>query len=217
MEDKQNDQIGERRQIDLGAPATSNFEFAVPGLVLASASPRRAKILRTTGWDFEILPAEVDEAWRAGEDAATYVERVARAKAETTAHRVSNRLVVGADTVVVIDGKILGKPRDNEDACRMLRLLRGRWHQVLTGIAIVNGTSSASVVAHEITDVQFAPMAENEINWYVATGEPMDKAGAYAIQGLGARFIEGIRGDYLNVVGLPLRLVYELAVLMPKE
>ena len=208
MEEKQNDQISEQRRIDLSARATSNFTSAVPRLVLASASPRRAKILRTTGWDFEILPADVDEARRPGENAAAYVERVAREKAEATAHQVSNRLVVGADTVVVIDGQILGKPRDAEDARRMLGLLQDRWHQVLTGLAIVNGNSSA--VAHEVTDVKFAPMTENEINWYVATDEPLDKAGAYAIQGLGARFIEGIRGDYLNVVGLPLRLLYKL-------
>jgi len=208
MEEKQNDQISEQRRIDLSARATSNFTSAVPRLVLASASPRRAKILRTTGWDFEILPADVDEARRPGENAAAYVERVAREKAEATADQVSNRLVVGADTVVVIDGQILGKPRDAEDARRMLGLLQDRWHQVLTGLAIVNGNSSA--VAHEVTDVKFAPMTENEINWYVATDEPLDKAGAYAIQGLGARFIEGIRGDYLNVVGLPLRLLYKL-------
>ncbi len=112
--------------------------------------------------------------------------------------------------------EILGKPHDVEDARHMLRILQNRWHQVLTGIAIVN-SNSFSVVAHEITDVKFAPMTEDEINWYVITSEPMDKAGAYAIQGLGARFIEGIRGDYLNVVGLPLRLLYKLAILMPRE
>ena len=210
MEEKQNDQISEQRRIDLSARATSNFTSAVPRLVLASASPRRAKILRTTGWDFEILPADVDEARRPGENAAAYVERVAREKAEAAALQVPDRLVLGADTIVLIDGKILGKPRDNEDARRMLRLLQDRRHQVMTGIAIVNGNSSTSLVAHESTDVEFSPMTEDEIDWYVATGEPMDKAGAYAIQGMGARFIEGITGDYLNVVGLPLRLLYKL-------
>ena len=210
MEEKQNDQISEQRRIDLSARATSNFTSAVPRLVLASASPRRAKILRTTGWDFEILPADVDEARRPGENAAAYVERVAREKAEAAALQVPDRLVLGADTIVLIDGKILGKPRDNEDARRMLRLLQDRRHQVMTGIAIVNGNSSTSLVAHESTDVEFSPMTEDEIDWYVATGEPMDKAGAYAIQGMGARFIEGITGDYFNVVGLPLRLLYKL-------
>ena len=166
--------------------------------------------MRITGWDFEILPANVDEARRPGENAATYVERVAREKAEAAALQVRDRLVLGADTIVLIEGKILGKPRDTEDARRMLRLLQDRRHQVMTGIAIVNGNSSRSLVAHESTDVEFSPMTEDEIDWYVATGEPMDKAGAYAIQGMGARFIEGITGDYLNVVGLPLRLLYKL-------
>jgi septum formation protein len=112
--------------------------------------------------------------------------------------------------VVVIDAEILGKPRDEDDARRMLRQLSGRWHQVLTGIALVSGATPEIRVSHEKTEVKFAAMSEDEIDWYVASGEPMDKAGAYAIQGLGARFIEGIRGDYFNVVGLPVRLFYEL-------
>jgi len=210
MEEKQNDQISEPRHVDLSPAKAANFSLSLPKLVLASASPRRAEILRITGWDFEILPADVDEARRPGENAAAYVERVAREKAEAAALQVPDRLVLGADTIVLIDGKILGKPRDNEDARRMLWLLQDRRHQVMTGIAIVNGNSSTSLVAHESTDVEFSPMTEDEIDWYVATGEPMDKAGAYAIQGMGARFIEGITGDYFNVVGLPLRLLYKL-------
>ena len=124
--------------------------------------------------------------------------------------RSPGSLVLGADTVVVVDDQILGKPRDQNDSCRMLRLLNGRWDQVLTGVALVNDVTGQSKVAHEVTEVRFAVMSDEEINWYVATGEPMDKAGAYAIQGHGALFIKEIRGDYFNVVGLPVRLLYRL-------
>ena len=186
--------------------------IVMPKLVLASASPRRAEILRAAGWPFEALPANIDESRHDHEDAETYVKRVAQAKAEVVTPRVTGATVVGADTVVVVDGEILGKPRDEEDARRMLRLLQGRWHQVLTGVAVFNGNVGSPQVAHEVTEVRFAVMDENEVNWYVATGEPMDKAGAYAIQGLGARFIKGIKGDYSNVVGLPVRLLYELVM-----
>jgi septum formation protein len=179
-------------------------------LVLASASPRRAEILRTVGWPFEALAVDIDESRRAGEEATAYVERVARAKAEAAALRVPGSTVLGADTVVVIENEILGKPLDDEDARRMLRLLRDRWHQVLTGVALVNRDAGWSSLAHEVTEVRFAEMSEDEISWYVATGEPKDKAGAYAIQGRGARFIREIRGDYSNVVGLPVRLLYDL-------
>ena len=186
--------------------------IVMPKLVLASASPRRAEILRAAGWPFEALPANIDESRHDHEDATTYVKRVARAKAEVVTPSVTDATVVGADTVVVVDGEILGKPRDEEDARRMLRLLQGRWHQVLTGVAVCNGNVGQPRVAHEVTEVRFAVMDEDEVSWYVATGEPMDKAGAYAIQGLGARFIKGIKGDYSNVVGLPVRLLYELVM-----
>jgi septum formation protein len=184
--------------------------IAVPRIILASASPRRAEILRTVGWPFEAWPADIDESRRAGENAWTYVERVARAKADAVALRALGATVLGADTVVVVENEILGKPRDDEDARRMLRLLQDRWHQVLTGVAIINGETGTSQIAHEVTEVRFAAMNEDEIGWYVATGEPMDKAGAYAIQGRGARFVKEIRGDYFNIVGLPVRLLYEL-------
>ena len=186
--------------------------IVMPKLVLASASPRRAEILRAAGWPFEALAANIDESRHDHEDATTYVERLARAKAEVVTPRVPGATVVGADTVVVVDGEILGKPVDEEDARRMLQLLQGRWHQVLTGVAVFNGNVRHPRVAHEVTEVRFAVMDEAEVDWYVATGEPMDKAGAYAIQGLGARFIKGIKGDYSNVVGLPVRLLYELIV-----
>jgi septum formation protein len=210
MEDKRNNQASESQSVDLTSPGKRAQMSAVPKLILASTSPRRAEILRTFGWPFETLAVDIDESRRAGEDAATYVERVARAKADAAALRVRRLTILGADTVVMIENEILGKPLDDEDARRMLRLLRDRWHQVLTGVALVNGETGSSKVAHEVTEVRFAEMSEDEISWYVATGEPKDKAGAYAIQGRGARFIKEIRGDYFNIVGLPVRLLYRL-------
>ncbi|MBD0372951.1 MAG: septum formation inhibitor Maf [Pyrinomonadaceae bacterium] len=185
-------------------------------LLLASQSPRRAEILRAVGWPFEAFSVEIDESTRAGESPASYVERLALGKAEAAAEIKRAPLVLGADTTVVIDGEILGKPESESDARRMLRQLSGRWHEVLTGVALLmrgDGIkeSARRRVAHERTRVRFGPMTEREIDWYVKTGEPADKAGAYAVQGHAALFIEGIEGDYWNVVGLPIRLVYELA------
>ena len=181
----------------------------LPQIVLASASPRRAEILRTVGWPFEAFPVDIDESRRAGEKAYDYVQRLAREKADAASDRRPSALILAADTTVTIDEHILEKPTDEADATRMLQLLNNRWHRVLTGIALVNRETSRTIVAHEETEVKFAAMSDEEIDWYVNTGEPMDKAGAYAIQGLGARFIEEIRGDYFNVVGLPIRLVCE--------
>src|SRR5437588_3988516 len=183
----------------------------LPKIILASASPRRAEILRTVGWPFETLPVNIDESRRDNEDAAGYVQRLAREKAEAAAPKARNQLIVAADTTVVIDDHILEKPLDENDARRMLRLLNNRWHQVLTGIVIIDA-QSRTMIAYEQTEVKFAAMSDEQIDWYVASDEPMGKAGAYAIQGLGARFIEGIRGDYFNVVGLPVRLLYELVL-----
>ena len=197
-------------EVERNNQASQERSITIPKLILASASPRRAEILRSVGWPFEALPAHLDESREDGEKADAYVERIALAKAEAVAARSPGSLVLGADTVVVVDDQILGKPRDQNDSCRMLRLLNGRWHQVLTGVALVNDVTGQSKVAHEVTDVRFAEMSDEEINWYVATGEPMDKAGAYAIQGHGALFIKEIRGDYFNVVGLPVRLLYRL-------
>jgi septum formation protein len=182
-------------------------------LVLASASPRRAEILRAVAWPFEKLAVDIDESRQEGEGAVAYVERLAREKAEAAAARTgAGRLVLGADTVVVVGDEILGKPGDEEDAGRMLRLLGGRWHEVLTGVALVRGGEIAPrSVAHEKTRVRFAELSEAEIDWYVQTGEPLDKAGAYAVQGRAALFIKEISGDYWNVVGLPVQLVYKLA------
>jgi septum formation protein len=211
MEDKRNNQASVPAPDDLADHLSDRAHIVeLPKIILASASPRRAEILRTVDWPFETLPLDIDETRAAGEDAVAYVQRVARAKAEAAALRYPSAKIVAADTVVVIDAEILGKPRDDEDARGMLRQLSGRWHQVLTGVAFIDSASAEVRVAHETTEVKFAVMSEDEIDWYVASGEPLDKAGAYAIQGLGARFIEGIRGDYFNVVGLPVRLLYEL-------
>jgi septum formation protein len=181
-------------------------------LVLASSSPRRAEILRAVEWPFEISAVDIDETQRALESPTAYVERLAREKAEAAAHRFSGRLVLGADTIVLIDEKVLGKPRDMEDARRMLRELSGRWHEVLTGVALVReGERRQRTVAHERTRVHFNAMSEAEINWHAENGRPLDKAGAYAVQGHAALFIREIQGDYWNVVGLPVQLVYKMA------
>jgi septum formation protein len=181
-------------------------------IVLASKSPRRAEILRAVGWELEAIAADIDETRNPNEDAISYVKRLATLKAEKIATNFPGDLVLGADTVVVIGEEILGQPRDDEDARRMLRLLSGRWHMVLTGVALVRFRNPPRVlVEHAATRVRFHEMSADEIDWYVATGEPQGKAGAYAIQGRGALFIEGIQGDYFNVVGLPIRLVYDLS------
>jgi septum formation protein len=181
-------------------------------ITLASRSPRRAEILTAVGWEFEAIAADIDETRNDSEDAVSYVKRLAQTKAETIAGKTSASLVLGADTVVVIDNEILGQPRDDEDARRMLRLLSGKWHEVLTGVALVRaGPPSEVLIDFATTRVRFAAMSEAEINWYVSTGEPRGKAGAYGIQGRAALFIEAIEGDYFNVVGLPVRLVYQIA------
>lgn len=181
-------------------------------LVLASKSPRRAEILRAVGWEFQIMAADIDETRMASEDAVSYVKRLAQTKAETVARKIDAGSVLGADTVVVIHGAILGQPRDDEDARRMLKLLNGNWHEVLTGVALACADqTSSTLVDYETTRVLFAEMSDEEIDWYVSTGEPRGKAGAYGIQGPAALFIEEIQGDYFNVVGLPIRLVYEMS------
>jgi nucleoside triphosphate pyrophosphatase len=181
-------------------------------LILASASPRRAELLSAAGIPFEVRPAHIDEGFRAGEDARTYASRVAVDKARALAGQANGRPVLAADTVVVIDGLVLGKPVDSDDAKRMLRLLSGRGHEVITAVALMSnqrGQSDAAIDARiESTVVEFAPLDTAEIDWYVATGEPSDKAGAYAIQGLASRFVTRIEGSYSNVVGLPMALVY---------
>lgn len=180
-------------------------------LVLASGSPRRAEILRAVGWPYEAFPPDLDESLHEGESPEDYVQRLAREKAEAVARTRLFGLVLGADTTVVVDGEILGKPQDETDARRMLGLLSERWHEVLTGVALVRAETGRAVVGLERTRVRFAAMTDEEIAWHVETGDVLDKAGAYAVQGRAALFIKGIEGDYWNVVGLPVRLVYELA------
>jgi septum formation protein len=179
-------------------------------LTLASASPRRAELLRAAGFEFDVVPADVDETPAAGEDPMQYVLRVARDKASTIqgARGEAGALILSADTVVVANGEILGKPRDSDDAGRMLRLLSARAHDVHTAVVIRRGAAERSQVV--TTRVWFQPLDASEISWYVASGEPEGKAGAYAIQGRAARYIERIEGSWSNVVGLPVAAVYQL-------
>ena len=214
MEDKRNNQASAPQAFDINRAADERPRITrLPKIVLASGSPRRAEILKTVNWPFEIVRPDIDETRQENEVAVTYVERLALTKAETIAEQITSSLIVAADTTVVIGEQILEKPSDQNDARRMLSQLSGRWHQVITGVALIDRAVSASRVAHEVTEVKFAEMSQDEIDWYASSGEPMDKAGAYAIQGLGARFIEGIRGDFFNVMGLPLRLLYEMVLL----
>ena len=197
-------------QAESAAAAPARLPGLTP-LILASSSPRRSEILAAVGWPFETHPAGVDETRLAGEPAEEFVRRLAREKAEAVARTRLFGLVLGADTTVLVDGEVLEKPRDAGDARRMLRLLGGRWHEVLTGVALVRAETGRAVVGLERTRVRFAETTEEEVAWHVETGDVLDKAGAYAIQGRAALFIEAIDGDYWNVVGLPVRLVYELA------
>lgn len=192
----------------------------LPNLILASGSPRRAEILTSVGWNFTKDVADIDESEIPGESPNYYVQRLAREKAETVAAKYENAVVLGADTTVVIENQILGKPVDLTDAYRMLKVLSGKWHEVLTGVAIVlkegNTTpkseirDSKSIVGLQKTRVKFAEMTDAEIEFLVENGEPLDKAGAYAVQAQAALFIEQIEGDYWNVVGLPVNLVFQL-------
>jgi septum formation protein len=157
------------------------------------------------------MVAGIDEALLIGEAPQDYVKRLAEGKARAVAERLSVGVVLGADTTVVIGKDILGQPQDESDAKRMLNLLSGKWHEVLTGIALVNVETGSVLVNCETTRVRFAELSTEEIDWYVASGEPTGKAGAYGIQGKASLFIEAIEGDYFNVVGLPIRLVYEMS------
>ena len=198
----------------------------LPKLILASASPRRSEILTAVGWEYTKHSADIDETELSGESPTDYVQRLAKEKAEAVAANYQNALVLGADTTVVIENQIIGKPQDFDHARRMLQMLSGNWHEVLTGVALVkksepsasaddlnpksNIQNPKSVVGIQKTKVKFAKMTEAEIAFLIERGEPLDKAGAYAVQAQAALFIEQIQGDYWNVVGLPVNLVYEL-------
>jgi len=213
-------------------------------LVLASASPRRQELLRNAGISFTVQAADVDETPRPGESPRECAERLAKEKAVAVWQRRPEAMVLGADTIVVVDNRILGKPADADDAARMLRLLSGRVHQVITGVCLINPVASGQLpvasepqvasgkvrggsmnptlegrsrnaafqlkVASETTLVTMSELSEEDIRGYIATNEPMDKAGAYAIQGRASRWIPRIEGDYSNVVGLPVALVYRM-------
>ena len=189
-------------------------------VILASASPRRRELLQQIGLEFEIKVSDVEEAAKATQPAAL-VKELSRQKAEAvlagTEPCEENVLIIGADTVVALDDKVLGKPADKAEAVKMLKLLSGREHQVYTGVTLLyrpgSGAEAGSVrrTFHEMTKVFFYPMSQEEIEAYAATGDPLDKAGAYGIQGLFARFVRGIEGDYNNVVGLPVGRLYQEA------
>jgi septum formation protein len=184
------------------------MKFELPKLILASGSPRRSEILTSVGWDFTKIVPDVDESILDGEAPDVYVQRLAEAKAEAASAAHPSEIVLGADTTVVVDDEIIGKPVNEDDARRMLRMLSGKWHEVLTGIAVVqNGWSRTGC---QRTRVKFNEMTENEIAFLVEKGDPLDKAGAYAVQAQAALFIEAIDGDYWNVVGLPVNFVYRM-------
>lgn len=181
-------------------------EVSSQPLILASQSPRRRELLAIAGFDFIVRSRPVVEVRAAGESAVEYVRRLAREKAEA-ARQSPEEIVLGADTVVVVDDRVLEKPADAEDACKMLRMLSGREHVVITGICLLHPAGDIS--DHESTRVHFVELSDAEIDVYVASGQPMDKAGAYAIQGRASKFVDRIEGCYFNVMGLPLALVYK--------
>ncbi len=185
-------------------------------LVLASASPRRAELLQAAGFAFDVVPSHIDEAMRIGERPREYVRRMAAEKSAAVAARPldarGHAVILAADTAVIVDDDVLGKPRDDDDAARMLRRLSGRVHQVLTGVSVRQGAYEAGRVVS--TDVEFTRLSDEEVAWYVASGEGNDKAGAYAIQGVASRFIPRINGSYSNVVGLPIACVFELLTMI---
>jgi septum formation protein len=173
----------------------------VPRIILASQSPRRAQLLRMLGLSIETLPADIDETYLAGEEHGAHAERLAREKAQAIGRRYPDAVVIGSDTVVAVDGHVLGKPRGRADAVRMLMMLQGRQHEVATGVAVCRGEVHSSV---ERVTVRFRAFDSATAEAYAATDEPLDKAGAYGIQGYGATLVEAINGDYFAVMGLPI-------------
>lgn len=184
-----------------------------PRVILASASPRRRELLSLIGLEHEVRPADVDETRVAGEAPRAYADRLARAKANAAAS--PDVVAIGCDTIVVVDGEVLGKPRDEADATRMLRLLSGRSHMVMTAVAVAFAGRMASDVVQ--VGVTFRPLGDSEIADYIRTGEPMDKAGAYGIQGYGATIVDRVAGDYFAVMGLPLNRLVRLLELLGFE
>lgn len=180
-------------------------------LILASSSPQRAKVLRDAGFAFDVVATHVDESRLTDESPRDYVRRVALSKARAAMKCVSGPVVIAAcDTVIVVDGLILGKPASAADARETLRRLSGKTHDVLSGLAVIRFPGGTERIVEETTHVTFAPLSNEEIEDYIATGEPFDKAGAYAIQGRAGKFVKRVEGDYFNVVGLPLPRLYTI-------
>lgn len=188
----------------LGGSSGSGVSGGAPRLILASASPRRSQLMREIGLEFEVIPSQISEDGISAARPERLVMRLAHAKAADVAGRVKSGIVIGADTIVVVDGEILGKPVDQDDARKMLHVLAGREHQVYSGLTVIDAGCGRCLTDYEMTRVTFRPLADSSIDRYVATGEPMDKAGAYAIQGIGSLLVSRIEGDYNCVVGLPL-------------
>jgi septum formation protein len=178
-------------------------------LILASASPRRRELIARLGVPFTVSPANIDESMLPGENADAFARRIARDKALKIAEAVDAGIVIGVDTIVALDGGVMGKPESRESARFMLEKLSGRTHEVISGVAVIERPSGRTIVASATTVVRFKALAALEIDRYIASGEPQDKAGAYGIQGIASLFVEGISGCYYNVVGLPLNLLYE--------
>lgn len=185
-------------------PGRKRFPFFDDEIILASSSPRRCFLLSLVRIKHRVVAPRVREEDHAHEDPVKHVLRLARLKAHSARDRVKRGIILGADTIVVMDGDILGKPRNKLDARRMLRRLSGRWHTVYTGLAVVDASSGIEASGYERSQVRIRAMIDAEIDAYIATGEPMDKAGSYGIQGYGAAIVEKVRGCYFNVVGLPL-------------
>lgn len=182
-------------------------------LILASASPRRKQLLRSAGFVFQVVPSTIEEDYQPGEPPEVFVERMAERKADQVAQRYAQQpavVVLGADTIVVVNGEVLGKPRSPAAAGQIVQKLAGRTHEVITGVALVEPVTGKRILRHVRTRVTFLPLSQEEVEAYVASSEPLDKAGAYGIQGWASRFVSGIEGCYFNVVGLPLSLLYSL-------
>lgn len=179
-------------------------------LILASASPRRCNLLKNLGLNFEVIPSDIEEEVMEGVPPQKVVSLLARKKALSIAQKQKDAVVIGADTIVVYKDNILGKPFDENDAQNMLNKLSGEWHQVITGIAVIDSASGKCKTHSEITHVKFKTISEQEIKDYIKTGEPLDKAGGYGIQGKGGLFVEEIKGCFYNVVGLPLSRLYDV-------
>lgn len=184
------------------SPKSAQEAGGVPRLILASQSPRRAELLGRLGLAFDVMPADIDETYAAGEPPAEHARRLAAQKAAALAARHPDALVIGSDTIVVVDGDVLGKPRDPGEAVAMLGRLSGREHTVYTGVAVARGSELHADVEPAL--VRFRPLSDRECEEYVRTGEPMDKAGAYGIQGFGSAIVEAVQGDYFAVMGLPI-------------